>query len=816
MISGSQPARLQPIPWHRTLFSGAALILLLAMAWGLRWRYATEISLYVDEFTTLWAARQVQAQGLPLMPSGVLYTRGLLASYIEALFLTIGGFSYLVGRLPSILFGLATILITFAIGRRDWPRLGWAVGWLAAVGLTLLPEAIMWSGRARFYAQLQCFALLTVWAAFRAITAQEDETRSTAGDWRTHLRNPVWQFPCFFTLALFSQEETLLLYPATLLAGFLWQGWSYFTRRTTLISHLICLAMMGVRFAIEIFGQPGYFETIQAERPYVGLIFDLRGAWQTYAPQLVAPDRLPWTLGGLMAVMVALLAAYRTRGRLQQMAPDHQATLFYTLHLAAVLVAIFSFVGTTWRDARYLFIIQPLWLLVGTAGLTWLLERGLAWAGTRGRFAGLAGMTLLVGSLGWSPAQTMLTQQVEGYDQALARLAQERQPGEQVLSPQPPACALVLGHCEYYAVQRGYEEYVIARNGRLIDRWTGSTLLHQTKQLVELLQAGQPLWFVIDSLRLATRYEADFVTTVIEQFSLITEERGVLVLRAEGWRTLPAYVAEHTLATPLLFEPLALTGWQRSAAEPGQELHVRLHWQAAAPIAQQYNTSLRLVSRDGTVVAQQDGPPAGGLIPTTLLFENPRPDLKTLVLPAELPAGRYRLELVVYELATLLPVGDPIAFDWLSIGELPEPTAHWPALTAPTTWANGLQLAGLAPLPAQLMPGDTLELTVAWTSDQPILGDYVVFVHLVNEQGQLIAQRDQEPENGFYPTSAWTAGEQVVDVYTLTLAPDTPPGTYRVLVGWYDRATGERLRTKTGEDMSLLATLEVIESAARN
>src|SRR5690606_1558805 len=142
---------------------------------------------------------------VPLMPSGVLYTRGLLASYIEALFLTIGGFSYLVGRLPSILFWLATILLTFAIGRRDWPRFGWAVGWLAAVGLTLLPEAIMWSGRARFYAQLQCFALLTVWSAYQAITAPSQSPRSTAGGWRAAWHDPVWQFPCFFTLALFSQ-----------------------------------------------------------------------------------------------------------------------------------------------------------------------------------------------------------------------------------------------------------------------------------------------------------------------------------------------------------------------------------------------------------------------------------------------------------------------------------------------------------------------------------------------------------------------------------------------------------------------------------
>ncbi len=143
------------------------LLALLVFAAWLRWRYATEISLYVDEFTTLWAAKRVMASGVPIMPSGVLYTRGLLATYVTALAgLLAGGLTYTVGRLPSLLFGLACIVAIFAAGRREWNS---RVGWLAALGLALLPEAIVWSARARFYAQLQLFALLTMWAAYAAI-----------------------------------------------------------------------------------------------------------------------------------------------------------------------------------------------------------------------------------------------------------------------------------------------------------------------------------------------------------------------------------------------------------------------------------------------------------------------------------------------------------------------------------------------------------------------------------------------------------------------------------------------------------------------
>lgn len=58
-------------------------------------------------------------------------------------------------------------------------------------------------------------------------------------------------------------------------------------------------------------GQPGYFETIQATCPYVGWVFDVAGVWQVYVPQSIAADRLPWTLGGLLAMGVALIVVLR-------------------------------------------------------------------------------------------------------------------------------------------------------------------------------------------------------------------------------------------------------------------------------------------------------------------------------------------------------------------------------------------------------------------------------------------------------------------------------------------------------------------------
>lgn len=643
--------------WQPRLWVGVAFVVAAATAFWLRWHYLQTISLYVDEFTTLWAAQRTQAIGAPIMPSGVLYTRGLLATYVTAAVGALAGLDYTTGRLPSLFFGLATMFALFAAGRHAWNG---RVGWLAMLGLALLPEAIVWSGRARFYAQFQFFALLTIWAAYWAI----QETPGGERFGKT-LRQRHLIFAVCFILALFSQEQTVLLYPPLLLATVFWRGWRFLLRRAVWPAHLLIAGALAVRYAIEILGQPGFFETIQAERPYVALIFDVAGTWPAYAPLLVAPDRLPWTLAALLAVGVALAALARGSWRPSQIERFHQATLFFTWPFAFVLVFILTLVGGQWRETRYLFFVQPVWLLVAAAGAVWLIERLLQreswrWVAT----AALSGGILWYG---WTPATAVLTQQVEGYDRVLAYVAAHRQPGDVVMSPQPPACALVLGApCDYYAVQHVYEEFVIPQNGVLVDRWTGATLLSDTAQLAQIIRTAPRVWFVTDALRLATRYDGDFQRMVVAQFDPAYQERGVTALVAQGWRPEPAYTASRPFATPLAFGRLALTGWRAGALAPGQPLPVELTWQAIAPIDQQLNTSLRLVNTEGVTVAQQDGPPARGILPTNLFFASALPDRKTLTPPADLPPGRYRLEVVVYAIdsgaveAGPLPIGEVV------------------------------------------------------------------------------------------------------------------------------------------------------------
>jgi hypothetical protein len=446
----------------------------------------------------------------------------------------------------------------------------------------------------------------------------------------------------------------------------LWRGWRFLLRREVWPAHLLILAAMAVRYAIEILGQPGFFETIQAERPYVGLIFDAAATWPAYAPLLVAPDRLAWTLAGGLAIGAALAALAHGGWRPARIDRFAQATLFFSLQFGFVLAFILTLVGGQWRETRYLFFVQPVWLLAGAAGAVWLIDRLLR--RERWRWAATAVLSGLIVWAGWAPATAVLARQVEGYDRVLEYVAANRQPGDVMMSPQPPACAFVLGApCDYYAVQRVYEEFVIPQDGVLVDRWSGAALLNDAAQLADVIRTAPRVWLVTDAFRLATRYDSDFQRTVIGQFDPVFQERGVVALLAQGWRDAPIFAETHELDAPLAFGRLALTGWQAGAATPGQPLPVELTWQATAPIDRQLNTSLRLVDAAGVTVAQQDGPPARGILPTNLFFDAPLPDPKTLALPADLPLGRYRLEVVVYAVESGAVEAGPLAIGEVAV-----------------------------------------------------------------------------------------------------------------------------------------------------
>lgn len=94
----------------------------------------------------------------------------------------------------------------------------------------------------------------------------------------------------------------------------------------------------------------------------------------------------------------------------------------------------------------------------------------------------------------------------------------------------------------------------------------------------------------------------------------------------------------------------------------------------------------------------------------------------------------------------------------------------------------------------RLERGKALVVILNWRATGTIEKDYTVFAHLVDAQGNLIAEYNSQPVQGKAPTSEWALHRTIVDAAVLPIANDAPLGdNYRLEIGMYDLNTLERL-----------------------
>ena len=153
-----------------------------------------------------------------------------------------------------------------------------------------------------------------------------------------------------------------------------------------------------------------------------------------------------------------------------------------------------------------------------------------------------------------------------------------------------------------------------------------------------------------------------------------------------------------------------------------------------------------------------------------------------------------------------------------------QPNYRWVAMTVlrlypiqqeATGQLGPIRLIGYELAEESARPGESIPFHLYWQAVAPTEADYQVFNHLLDGEGNLVAQADGPPlpdpllRRG---TSDWDDPEEILysREYVLQIPDNLAPGEYSLVSGFYRRDTGQRLLAPTGED-SLWVTRITVE-----
>ncbi len=262
----------------------------------------------------------------------------------------------------------------------------------------------------------------------------------------------------------------------------------------------------------------------------------------------------------------------------------------------------------------------------------------------------------------------------------------------------------------------------------------------------------------------------------------------------------PYDFGEQERVQAIVNEQFALIGYQFApqTITPGDDIFMTFILEALEPVNNGFISAVHLTSPDGRVWAwHEERTPrslpgqwweAGQIIPERIQLET----------TTDLPYGAYELQVFWQpgDKDIHWPVyrdGDDNALDRVFLGYviIPPDADSSQATPVKAQFADTILLDAFALSPAE--PGRPWAITLFWDTLNPPDKDFTVFVHLVDEKGQIVASHDGMPVENRFPTRAWRRGQIVSDVHRLDLPPNLEPGIYQVNVGMYLLETGERL-----------------------
>ncbi|MCS6827814.1 MAG: glycosyltransferase family 39 protein [Caldilinea sp.] len=266
-------------------------------------------------------------------------------------------------------------------------------------------------------------------------------------------------------------------------------------------------------------------------------------------------------------------------------------------------------------------------------------------------------------------------------------------------------------------------------------------------------------------------------------------------LNANAFKTLESWQGNlrfvvYTFANDLVASPFTPVRWENGMVllkveqgalppqrvSPGDAAIVRLTWSAEISLNRRYKVSVQLLDERNQVIAQHDGEPGGGAMPTDRWSPGQRIiDNHGVAIPFGTPPGLYALKAALYDAETGVRVRQS-GVEMVSLGSVvveravqSPPTDVIPMQHRLGETLGRVQLVGydayrrgFAHAPkTPLHPGDTVTFIFYWQAPSSLPADWPLDLTMTLRLG---AHEVSAPLAGAYPTGAWTAGELVRSV----------------------------------------------------
>jgi 4-amino-4-deoxy-L-arabinose transferase-like glycosyltransferase len=526
--------------WVLALIMGiAALLAFYDLAYEPLWQ---------DELSSYYAAHGILMHGLPLFPSGFLYEKAELYSYLLAAWTWLFGDQGSAARVISALEYIMVIPLFYRIGCYFFDR---HVSLLATAMLAFSPLSLIWGRQVRMYEQEQLLTMLVMYLCFKA-TQEQGRRRilliyiamsTLVIDYLTHEEMFII-LPALVVCVMFASRRKGHLLPDVMRE----KHWCYAVVASGTI--------LAIQWTLTRVTHPPLLGTDSSQRPFIQLTTENVAYYVNllFFPTALHRNTISWmTMNSLLATLGCLLAKRSSSSRAKYCA------LFLLLSCLTLMLLF------TMRADRYLYVLLPVYYLMGAYAVVAIMRafgpftilyltapRSTCATGSAALWraplfcyrpaivALLCAAVLLQPALPLSNYSLFVSRLIGStyhrhypdYDVAGAYVRRHWRRGDRVISVVPDFCTYYyVGHADYFfSIDRSL--FLLERNGHIIDTSIGATALLNQGDLSTVLAEHRRVWIVSDNGVYQAQVAKRF--TFPADFHIVYEGYGTAVYFRDG------------------------------------------------------------------------------------------------------------------------------------------------------------------------------------------------------------------------------------------------------------------------------------------